>query len=628
MRNVHLDFETACELDLTKVGAYAYVEHPSFKVLCVAWKTTIGNPVVVRLDDGGGLPLELHAALSDEKITGCAWNAAFEERVLEVHYGFRPMRRLSCTMQRAYAYGLPGKLERAALALGIKSLKDMAGHRLMKKMAKDPKGIWTEAEWAALMAYCQQDVNAESEIASLIPSLSHRELELGQVDRIMNNTGMWVDTGTVRTLIDAARVAEKQEGRRAAELTGGAVTNPGTQDARLGAWLAGQGFPLDNVARPTIENALGNGELSPEVVEMLGIRLRTARRSNKKLARMLEMTSSGDRLRGQFQFLGAARTGRWSGRGIQPQNLPRVPDGFSPLEFVAMAANGGAETLDAVAPAPVLDCVSWSLRACLGAQPDEELWAFDFSQIEARVLAWLAGQQDVLEVFRSGEDVYMWCARQFGSQNRQLGKVLILALGYGMGAPKLKDTAWKAYAVRMTLAEAVRFQAEWRRQNPMITAFWREIEAAARGAVLQRGRTFPVLPSSISLSATAKTLKMRLPSGRCLYYHKPRIDEMGALRYWGEEKSQWVERRTWGGTLAENATQAVARDIMAEAMTRVADRLMLAPIMCVHDELVYVANGSTEALEKLVRQAPAWAGGLPIEGKVKVMSRYGVVIKQ
>jgi DNA polymerase len=345
---------------------------------------------------------------------------------------------------------------------------------------------------------------------------------------------------------------------------------------------------------------------------------------------MLEMVSSSNRLRGQFQFLGAGRTGRWAGRGIQPQNLPRVPGGFSPLQFVAMAANGGLENLDAVTPAPVLDCVSWSLRACLGAQPDEGLWAFDFSQIEARVLAWLAGQQDVLEVFRSGSDIYVWCAEQFGSSNRQLGKVLILALGFGMGARKLKDTAWKAYGVRMTLEEAEKFKDQWRRQNSRITAFWTAIEAAARGAILQRGRQFPVLPSQITLSATARTLKMRLPSGRCLYYHKPRIDELGAIRYWGEEKGQWVERRTWGGTLAENATQAVARDIMAEAMTRVADRLSMAPIMTVHDELVYgmdTSNEGSSQLEKLVHQAPSWAGGLPIAGEVKLMSRYGVVVK-
>src|SRR4029077_11166916 len=144
MKNIHFDFETACELDLGKAGLHRYIEHPSFKPLCVSWKTSVGNPVVTRMDDGGGLPLELHAALQDEKVQGHAWNAAFEEQILEARYGFRPARRLSCTMQRAYAYGLPGKLERAGPALGCRWTKDMAGHRLMKKMSKDPKGVWTE----------------------------------------------------------------------------------------------------------------------------------------------------------------------------------------------------------------------------------------------------------------------------------------------------------------------------------------------------------------------------------------------------------------------------------------------------------------------------------------------------
>src|SRR6185312_1543829 len=175
MKNVHLDFETACELDLTRVGLHKYIEHESFKVLCVAWKTSMGNPVVVRMDDGEALPPELHALLASPDVQGHAWNSAFEDKILETHYGFRPARRLSCTMQRAYAYGLPGKLERAGAALGCRWVKDMSGHRLMKRMSKDPAAIWTTAEWDALMTYCVQDVQAEAEIASMIPQLSHQE---------------------------------------------------------------------------------------------------------------------------------------------------------------------------------------------------------------------------------------------------------------------------------------------------------------------------------------------------------------------------------------------------------------------------------------------------------------------
>jgi len=496
-------------------------------------------------------------------------------------------------------------------------------------MSKDPYGVWTEAEWAGLLAYCVGDVMAEAEIADLIPQLSQQEQELSRIDRTMNNAGIWCDTGMVRTLIAAAQQAEKAEKARATELSGGAVTSPGTQTERLTKWLQDQGLAIEDISKPAVEEALANGGLPcAEVEEMLRIRLRVAKASVKKLNKMLEMVSSGERLKGQFQYHGASRTGRWAGRGVQCQNLPRVPPGFSPLEFVKMARVNGGEGLDAVAPAPTLDCISQSARACLGADPEQGMWGFDFSQIEARVLAWLAGQSDVLEVFRSGSDIYVWCAKQFGSSNRQLGKVLILALGFGMGARKLKDTAWKAHGVQMTLEEAERFKQMWRRQNPRITAFWTAIEAAARGAILQRGRRFPVLPSTITVVASSKTLKMTLPSGRCLYYHKPRVDETGAITYWGEEKGQWVERRTWGGTLAENAVQATARDIMAEAMSRVATCRGLSPIMTIHDELCYPLPADPAGLEKLVQQAPEWAGGLPIAGGVKLMSRYGVVSRR
>lgn len=637
MKNLHIDFETACTLDLTKVGLHRYIEDPSFRPLCVAWKVDAGTPVAVRLDKDDPLPPELETWLASPDVQAHAWNSAFEDRILRDHYGIILGRPLSCTMQRALAYGLPGSLEKAGPALSTQWRKDVAGHRLMRKMSRQPGAAWTGAEWDGLLEYCKRDVLSEAEIAGLIPELSVTERELSELDRCMNNQGIWVDLDTVRLLARVAHEAGKAEAARAAELSDGAVTSPGTQTDRLKRWLQGEGLSIGDVGRPTIEEAAACAQASAKAKEMLGIRLRTARGSVAKLAAMVEMASAGsqggpaDRLRGQFQFLGAARTGRWAGRGIQPQNLPRIPKGFSPLSFIGMAeANGhslsGVSQLDAIAPAPILDCVAWSIRACLGTE-DGLMWSFDFSQIEARVLAWLSGHSALLDVFRSGEDVYVWAAAQFGSQNRQLGKVLILALGFGMGAPKLKTTALRDYAVAMTAEEAKRFHAGWRMRNRRIVKFWGTIETAARSAILRRGCVFGVEPSAITLSATARTLQMRLPSGRALYYHQPHVGADGAITYWGEEKGQWVERRTWGGTLAENATQAVARDIMAEAMMRVANQLGSAPLMTVHDELVYAAPAETSLLKNLMMEAPDWAGGLPIDGEAKVMTRYGVAAK-
>jgi DNA polymerase len=416
---------------------------------------------------------------------------------------------------------------------------------------------------------------------------------------------------------------------RCAELTGGAVTSPGTQTARLLAWLKTRDVALPDAARSTVEEIV-NEPLPADVREVLQIRLRTARASTAKLVRMTDMTGHGGGLRGLFQFYGAARTGRWAGRGIQVQNLPRVPRGFSPDLFADMARvaalRGG---LDAVAPAPVLDCVSWSLRSCLKATDNARLlWGFDFAQIEARVLAWLAGQTDVLAVFASGEDVYVWAAAQFGSGDRQLGKVLVLALGYGMGATKLRETARKNYGVSLSEAQAEKFKSGWRASNRHIVNFWSEMEFAAKQAVLRRGQVFAVGGSGVAFTCSARTLQMRLPSGRLLYYHRPSIDrETGRLGYWGTELGRWAQLGTWGGKLAENATQAVARDIMSEAMLRVWRRLQLVPCMTVHDELVYaLPTASHEAVElhELMLEAPPWAGGLPIAGESKIMSRYGV----
>jgi len=640
--DLHLDFETYCDLDLRKVGLYRYVNHASFRVLCVAWKLD-GRATLKATVSGARLPPDLTQALKNPDVQGHAFNAAFETAVLNA-LGVFVANPLSCTMQRALAYGLPGRLENAAAALGLAAQKDMAGHRLMLRMSRPRKpgaaawgaAAWTTRDFDALGAYCMGDVDAEAALSEAIPELQPDEQELSALDALMNTSGaLGVDLPRVAALGVVAGAAEKEAAARCAVLTNGAVTSPGTQTARLLAWLAAQGLVLADTQRATIEEALATTPLIyPEVAEVLTIRLRMARASTRKLERMLDMAGQGASLRGQFQFCGAGRTGRWSGRGVQVQNLPRVPKGFSPDLFAEMARAAtapGAGALNAVTAHPVLDCVSWSLRSCLKATEDDHvLWSFDFSQIEARVLAWLAGQQDVLDVFASGDDVYIWAAAQFGSSDRQLGKVLILALGFGMGAIKLRETARKAYGVILTAGEAERFKDGWRRSNPYIVRFWHEMETAAREAILRRGSGWvaPAGGSGIAFCCTGKTLQMRLPSGRVLYYHRPRLDfETGSIVYWGPEVgNRWVEQRTWGGKLAENATQAAARDVMSEAMLRAWRRMGLVPCMTVHDELVYpVKPGSPlQHMHQLMLEAPPWAGGLPLAGEHKIMRRYGV----
>jgi DNA polymerase len=633
--DLHLDFETYCDLDLKKVGIHRYVADPSFKVLIVAWKLdgrAAGHTILPQR-----LPPDLVQALQSPDVQGHAFNASFETAVLD-WLGVFVANPLSCTMQRALAYGLPGKLEQAAAALGLASQKDMAGHRLMLKMSRPLKvyAPWSVADYVALGAYCQKDVEAEAALAAVIPELPPDEAELSRLDADMNVSGeLGIDLVRVSAFNIVAKAAERVDAARCAKITGGAVTSPGTQTARLLAWLASRGLVLADTQRATIEETLLTEILLPDVAEVLAIRLRMARASTRKLERMQDMASPVDKaLRGQFQFCGAGRTGRWSGRGVQVQNLPRVPKGFDPDLFndmaTACAIRGDMAEFDKVTSAPVLDCVSWSLRSCLKAADDKQvLWSFDFAQIEARVLAWLAGQHDILAVFAAGEDVYIWAAAQFGSKDRQLGKVLVLALGFGMGATKLRETALKSYGVRLTAVQAEKFKAGWRQANRHIVQFWAGMDYAAKHAILNRNLTVPVGGSGVAFCCTARTLQMRLPSGRVLYYHSPRLDQAtGSIVYWGAEVGgRWVEQRTWGGKLAENATQAAARDIMSEAMLRAHRRVGAVPCMTVHDELVYsLANpqGSVPVLEALMLEPPPWAGGLPLAGEHKIMRRYGV----
>ena len=635
-QDLHFDFETYCDLDLKKVGVYRYVADPSFRVLCMAWKLD-GRAVASTI---GGIPPDLKQYLQSPDVQGHAWNAAFETAVLD-RLGIFTANPLSCTMQRALAYGLPGKLEAAAAALGLPHQKDMAGHRLMLKISRPPKpgmtNNWTIADYMTLASYCEKDVEAEAALAAVIPVLQPDEKELSALDAAMNTGGeLGIDVDRVADFQIVAEAAEKIDAARCAVLTGGAVTSPGTQTARLLAWLFSRGVNIPDTTRATIEEALSvMDENYPDIIEVLQIRLRMARASTRKLERMDAMADPATRaLRGQFQFCGAGRTGRWSGRGVQVQNLPRTPKGFDAQLFYDMVA-ADPVNIGTVTTAPILDCVSWSLRSCLKATDDAKvLWSFDFSQIEARVLAWLAGQQDVLSVFASGDDVYVWAARQFGSKDRQLGKVLILALGFGMGATKLRDTALKQYGVRLKASEAEMFKTHWRRANNKIVEFWSYIAMAARAAIVQRGSVHAVGGSGIAFVCTPKTLQMRLPSGRVLYYHKPRLDmDTGSIVYWGSEVGgRWVEQRTWGGKLAENATQAAARDIMSEAMLRAFRRIRQVPCMTVHDELVYAVPrvlaatdpASVDDLEKLMLEPPPWAGGLPLAGESKIMRRYGV----
>jgi len=623
MSKLHLDFETFSSADLRKVGLENYVASPDFTVTVVAWAfdddpvqsvvwpdtATLPAPILTRLFVGGEIR---------------AHNAAFEHAVLTSYYGVdvNPAR-LICTMQKALAYGLPAGLLAAGRALGLSTIKDETRRLLMLSMGR-PRANgappWHEVDavrLAELAAYCEDDVRAERAIDAAIPDLHPFERKLSLLDGEINRKGVLLDLAAVVRLKTAAERAIEAINSECAQLTEGRVTAPGSQVARLMAWLASEGTALTDVSRETVGVALDARH--PAVVHrVLELRQQAAKSSVAKLERMIDVASNKDgRARHLLQFYGAGRTGRWAGRLIQPQNLPRTPE-----DHDAEAVIGLAEGLDVFWASPMAE-ISKTLRGCFVAKPGHVLVAADLSQIEARVLAWLAGQKDVVEAFARGDDVYVQAARKVGSANRQLGKVLVLACGYGMGAEKFRTTAAAApYFVELTAAQATAHLWAWRDGNSAILRYWRAVEEAVRRSVQRHGAVIG-LSHGMAVRTLGRTTQVKKPNGVPLTYHNMRLAAESGLVFDGVNgvTKKWGTERTYGGRLVENIVQSVARDVMAEAML---DRTAV-PVMTVHDEIVWELpetefSGWDRAA--FTPEAPAWAAGLPVAAKLSTGRRY------
>ena len=438
---------------------------------------------------------------------------------------------------------------------------------------------------------------------------------------------MLVDLQAVGALAAASRYELELLNQECERLTGGAVTSPGTQGSRMLAWLDKAGHPLMDLKKETVTAALTGGHLKDvSAARVLEIRQLAAKASVSKLARMAAQASSHDaRARGQLQFYGAGRTGRWAGRGIQIQNLPRPAKGLDPAAVIR-TARADATGVGMFWANP-MKAISGSLRGCLVARPGHVLVSVDLSQIEARVLAWLARQTDVLGAFARGEDVYTLQAAKVGSTDRQLGKVLTLACGYGMGAVKFRETAAEQYGLVLTAQEAQLALTAWRTNNPRIVVFWKDLQSVVEDAVKQPGKVMYDM-HGVAAKMARGVLLLKKPNGVKLSYQRMRIGRDG-LEFDGVDAvtKQWGTQRTYGGKLVENLTQSVARDIMAEALIA-SEAAGLRPIMTVHDEIVWEvpslgSDRVADQLRVIVETVPAWAAGLPLSSEVKVSLRYG-----
>lgn len=638
-RHLSIDIETRSSADLPSAGVYKYASAPDFQVLLFGYSWG-GEPArVIDLANGESAPPPVLRALKDPDVVKHAFNAAFERVCLSRMLGLPEGTYLDpaqwrCTMVQAAYWGAGGSLKQVASFLGASAQKDAAGTRLINRFSKAAaKPVAFEGgDWERFKSYCARDVDCEAEIASKLPGpIPSREQGLYVLDQRINDRGVGVDARLAAAACSMSEAAAATSKARLEALTG--LANPDSP-AQLLEWLQGRGCPIRSCGRETLEAEAAREGCDPLAREAIGLRLASAKSSVKKYAAARAAAGSDGRLRGCFQFYGAA-TGRWAGRLMQLQNLPRGHLSGDALDDArAFAREGDAEALEMLY-GDVQGTLKSLVRTVLVPREGCVFAVSDFSAIEARVLAWLAGEKWVLDVFRGDGRVYEAAAsRMFGvpvervgKELRQRGKVATLALGY-QGGPRALERMG-ALAMGIPAEELPRMVRMWRNANKRIRALWGEAEEACRRALDGEGpQRFARGACRARRDPSIGGLAVDLASGRSLHYRGAAVDPSdGSLSYTACGKGAGALKvDTYGGRLAENVTQAIARDLLAEAMARLEDE-GFGIVAHVHDEIVAEvpregAEARLEEINALMAAAPPWAKGLPLAAAGYVCESY------
>lgn len=627
-----IDIETYSSAPLPRCGVYRYCDAPDFEILLFSYAFDDEPVQTIDLARGETLPKEVISALEDPDIIKVAYNAQFERVCLSRYLGhWLDPHQWRCTMVMAAYLTLPGRLADAAVALGTTEKKMEEGKDLIRyfsvpcKPSKTNGGrtrnLPTDApeKWAVYRQYNAQDVETERAIRKALEkySLPEQEWELYALDQQINDRGVRVDKKLVKNAIAVDAVFAQAAYQRAKELTG--LENPGSVN-QLKAWLADQDMPMESLAKKIVQEKAA--QTDGIVAELLNLRLELSKTSVKKYEAMARCVCRDGRVHGLLQFYGANRTGRWAGRLVQAQNLPQnhLPD----LELARDIVKIGDEELLDTLFASVPGTLSELIRTAFIPKDGCRFLVADFSAIEARVLAWLANEEWVLEEFRGQGKIYEATAsRMFhipqesivkGNPNyeyRQKGKQATLSCGYGGGVGALK-----AMGAKMPEEEMQPLVDAWRAANPNIVAFWNALDRAAR-AIIRRKTSARI--GKVALYWQDDKMFMRLPSGRNLCYQSPHFTEnrfgSDAIGYYAPNATgQMVVQETFGGKLAENATQAIARDILAHALLTL-EKNGYPVVFHVHDEAVVEmpnGQGSLEEACRLMAIAPNWAEDLPL----------------
>lgn len=648
MKELHIDIETYSEVNLAKCGVYKYAAHKSFQIILFAYSWDNEEPTVVDLiTDGPYLPDDVYYALTDPNIKKIAHNAAFEITCISAYFELElDAAQWFCTMIGAAYLGLPLGLDQVSKVLHLSEQKDSRGKQLIKYFCEPCKPTKTNGgrtrnmpshawdKWQEFIEYNAQDVRAEIEILEYLnklPAMPPIEWAYWVQDQKINRRGIMLDKEFIKAAIEADEAAIDAVRTELRQLTG--LDNPNSV-AQLKAWIAentGGQVPA-SLSKEHIEDALKANTLPLKVKRVYQLRAMANKTSTKKYTAMLNYMGADRRARGIIQFYGANRTGRYAGRGIQPQNMTRNP------------SNGLEDMRDAVLTKcaellydDISSVVSQLIRTAIIAPEGRSLVSCDFSAIEGRVLAWLSGEAWKLDVFRTHGKIYeATAARMFNidisevtkdSHWRQKGKVAELALGYQGAAGALITMG----AIRQGLKEEELkpIVYAWRAANPTIVSLWRKVENAAKACVEQRRTITLGLPScKLVFTYDRGYMFITLPSGRRLSYYGAGVSKAARnqLYYFGMDqvKKIWTRIPTYGGMLVENITQAVARDCLTDAMYRLDSHDL---IMHVHDEIVGEAPDAEapdllKAMQEVMSVPPVWASDLPIKGEGYVSKFY------
>lgn len=645
MNELGIDIETYSSYDLTKCGVYRYVEAPDFEILLFSYSVDGGAVQCVDLANGERIPSDIVAALTDPNVVKTAYNAAFERICLGVWLGVDGRldpRQWHCTMVQAARMGLPLSLAQCGEALNLEDRKMSEGRALIRffslPVRRTKNGITkmvrhrpeeAPEKWELFKRYNIRDVEVEQAILKKVRRLEVPAFEndLYTADQHINDRGVMID----RVLVDnAARFDDTYKEElleKAREITG--MDNPNSP-AQIKEYIhKATGFTVSSLNKKKLDDYEAQFRYWPKVQEVLSIRRELGKTSNRKYKAIQECVCNGGRVHGLLQFYGAMRSGRWAGRLIQIQNLPQ--NHLSDLDYARyLVKHGDLEEFE-MNYDNVTQVLSELIRTAFIAKPGCTFHVCDFSAIEARVIAWIAGEKWVLDAFRQGHDIYCeTAARMFGvpvekhgvnGHLRQRGKVAVLGLGYGGGVNALE--AMGGGRMGLTETEMKNIVDKWRESNPKIVRLWRIVEKAVIAAV-KTGRSIPI-HQNIIIGYRWGVLLITLPGGRTLCY--PRAKIITETNRWGYEQEvityeginqttrKWETQTTYGGKLAENIVQATARDILGTVILR-AERRGLDVVFHIHDEIIVEAtpDRTLQEVEVLFSEPIPWCRDLPLKG--------------